>query len=143
MFIHVECCYTRGGGLCYSCFILHRLLYCLLGTNILVSCFFLWYKLFPNLFLYSVFSICCILSETTIRVAKQMPRWFFFYISEIEYRGFHVRKKSKLTLLVPFYMYSIPIPGWTCIIRKWHHYIWYTCTSWFTYIDKKDSFLMG
>lgn len=47
----------------------------------------------------------------------------FFYISEIEYRGFYVRKKSKTTLLVPFYMYSIPIPGWTCIIRKWHHYI--------------------
>lgn len=67
----------------------------------------------------------------------------FFYISEIEYQGFHVRKKSKTTLLVPFYMYSIPIPGWTCIIRKWNHYIWYTCTSWFTYKDKKDSFSMG
>lgn len=66
--------------------------------------------------------------QKPLSVSCQLPNKCpvgFLYISEIEYRGFHVRKKSKTTLLVhvPFYMYSIPIPGWTCIKRKWHLYI--------------------
>lgn len=104
--------------------------------------FFIWYKLFPNFYI-AYFLFVVFYQKPLSKLPNKCCIGFFLYIRNWKSRFSCKKKKSKTTLLVPFYMYSIPIPGWTCIIRKWHHYIWYTCTSWFTYIDKKDSFLMG
>lgn len=104
--------------------------------------FFIWYKLFPNFYI-AYFLFVVFYQKPLSKLPNKCPVGFFFIYQKLNIEVFMKEKKSKTILLVPFYMYSIPIPGWTCIIRKWNHYIWYTCTSWFTYKDKKDSFSMG
>lgn len=92
-FIHVECCYTRGGGLCFSCFLLQRLLYCLLGTNILVSFFLYDINRFP-ISTQRIFYLLYFIRNHYQSCLTNAPL-VCFYISEIEYRGFHVRKKKQ------------------------------------------------
>lgn len=56
--------------------------------------FFLWYKLFPNFYIAYFFYLLYFIRNHYQSCLTNAPL-VFFYISEIEYRGFHVRKKKQ------------------------------------------------
>lgn len=72
-----------------------------------------------------------------------MPRWSFFFKSEIQYRGFHFKKQNFVDIIL--YIVYQYLAGHALNENGIITYIFYVhiCTSYLHIKDQKDSFSMG